>query len=510
MKKTLKILLTAFILPFLISCSKFGTINTDPNVPSTVTPDLLLQQIEVGSFRFWNPNPNDFSTGNLFAKHTVILATNPNPYQYYYSYWPYGSFDAMINLTDLKRMVELSSGQVDSSSYKGIALFMKAWYGFQMTLDMGDIPYSQAGGAENGNFTPKYDKQQDVLNEILADLQSAEQEFANGRLFSGDIMYNGDPVKWRHLCNAMQLKVLQVFGKKITNDQKARFAAIVSAGNLLTEDDNFQLVYSANSNASHPFYNGESQRILIAPSDLVVNFLKQTQDRRLFYFAEPAPAQITGGLSENDYNAYAGAPTQLSATQLALNRQSGIYSLINKRYVAFRDGDPMLIFTYSEQCFIIAEAIEEGWLPGSAQTYYENGVKAILNYYMNLSSAPPDYLHGMPITQNYIDNYFTGAAAYNTAGTTQDRIKQIVTQRWLLDYFQGNALFSYKTFLRTGYPQFPLDPSTSMNPENPAVYPKRWKYPPSELTTNPVNYNKAIQDQYGGFDGIDKVPWWLQ
>lgn len=510
MKNFLYIAIVMLLAGTISSCNKFNEYNTNPDVPVTVTPEMLATQLLKDNYRFWNVNPTDFASSNLWAKHTVVLETNPNPNQYYYSYYPYGSFGGMQKTTNLKRMVELSVGNPTESSFRGLALFIKAWNGFGTTIDMGDIPYSEAGKAEEGIFTPKYDKQSDVIGQILADLKAAEEAFATGKTFGGDIMLNGDPVKWRRLCNAMQLKVLQTISKKITPEQKARFAAIVAAGNLLTQDDNFQLTYTDNPNATHPFFNGENRRVVTAPSDLVVDFLKTNKDRRLFYFAEPAASKITGGLLENDYDAYVGAPTALSADQLALNRAANLYSLLNKRYVALRAGDPMLQFTYSEQCFIIAEAIEEGWLTGNAQTYYENGVKAILKYYMNLPSAPASYLHGMAITQNYIDNYFTGEAAYKTAGTKQDRLRQIITQRWLLDYFQGNSLFSYKTFLRTGLPDFPINPATSLNPEDPATYPKRWKYPPSELTTNPDNYNKAVQDQFAGFDGINKAPWWLQ
>ena len=42
-------------------------------------------------------------------------------------------------------------------------------------------------------------------------------------------MYDGDVSKWRKLCNAMQLKVIQTMSKQATADQKARFAAIVNA-----------------------------------------------------------------------------------------------------------------------------------------------------------------------------------------------------------------------------------------------------------------------------------------
>jgi hypothetical protein len=321
-------------------------------------------------------------------------------------------------------------------------------------------------------------------------------------------MYNGDVTKWRKLSNAMQLKVLQTMSKKITPEQKTRFAAIVAANNLMTGNaDVFQLVYTTNTNATHPFFEGESQRILNGVSKMVVDELKLLNDRRLFYFAEPAIYNINNGLLENDYAAYEGAPTELAADQLALNRQAKKYSLINKRYTMMRDGDPMLLFTYAEQCFIIAEAIEEGWVTGVSQTYYENGVKAMLTYYKGLPSSQTPYLHGMAITQPYIDTYFSGAAAF--AATKNERLQQIWKQRWLIDFFQGNG-GNYPQFLRTGYPVYPLDPATSMNPDDPNVYPKRWKYPPSELNTNPDNYLNAIQTQYGGYDGINETPWYLQ
>jgi hypothetical protein len=441
-----------------------------------------------------------------------MLETNPNPYQYYYSYYPYGSIN-YLKLINLKRMVEFAKGSATESSYKGMELFMKANFAYSMTLDMGDIPYTEAGLAEEGIIKPKYDKQQDVFASILKDLQAAEAFFATGKSFgSADFMYGGDVTKWRKLSNAMQLKVIQTISKKVTAEQKARFAAIVAANNMLTGNaDNFQLTFSDNANASHPFYTGENRRIVMAPSNIVVDALKNFNDRRLFYFAEPAQYLIKAGKLENDFAAYEGAPGELAADLLATNNAAGKYSLINKRYTIPRAGDPTIKFSYSEQCFIIAEAIEEGWLAGDAKAYYENGVKAILAYYKDLPAvtAIPANLHGMAITQPYIDGYFTGEAAYKTGGTKTDRLKQIWMQRYLLDFFQANSQ-AYNNFLRTGYPNFPLDPKTSMNPEDKNVYPKRWMYPTGELTTNPENYKKAVDEQYGGYDGINQVPWWIK
>lgn len=508
MKKLIYILTIVFLI-ITVSCDNFEDINTDPNKTNEVTPSMLATQILKDTYRFWNPNPNDFTSANLFNKHIAMLETNPNPGQYYYSYYPYGSFGSFTRLTDLQFMVQFAEGSQYESSYQGLVLFLKASFGFSATMNMGDIPYSEAGKATDGITRPIYDKQADVFLQILNDLQEAESYFAQGVNFDGDIMFGGKVAKWRKLCNAMQLKVIQTISKKATSDQKARFAAIVSAGNLMQgNDDNFKLAFTEMPNASYPMWNGEDRRNYTGVSELVVNSLKNFNDRRLFYFAEPAKAMIDGGKTASDFDAYVGAPTEISAEQLALNNAKGTYSLLNKRYPVFRDGDPMLYFTYSEQCFIIAEAIEEGWVSGDAQTYYKNGVKAMLEYYKNLPHTA-GYVHGMAINQSYIDNYFTGAAAYATGGSKQERLQQIWTQRWLIDFFQGNG-GNYHQFLRTGYPVYPLNPSTSLNPEDPAIYPKRWMYPTDEQTKNPENYQKAIDEQYGGYDGINQVPWWLK
>ena len=499
------------LITTLHACSDFEVLNTNPDASTIVSSDMIATQTLKNTYRFWNPNPTDFATGNLWNKHIAVLETNANPYQYYYSYWPYGDFGSYAYVTGLDKMVEFSKGTLLEPSYQGLALFLKAWFGFNATLDMGDVPYSEVGKMDEGIRYPKYDKQEDVITYILDDLKKAEENFAKGKDFNGDIMMDGKVVKWRRLCNAMQLKVIQTFGKKATSAQKARFAEIVAANNLMqSNDDNFSLKYSDNQNSWHPFSNnGEDRRKVTALAKLTVDVLKNLKDRRLFYFAEPAEALIKAGKNESDYEAYEGAPTELAAEPLAVNNQAGKYSLMNKRYVAIHAGDPMLYFTYSEQCLILAEAAEEGWITSAAKTYYENGVRATLNYYKGLTSAPASYLHGMAITDDYINNYFTGNAAYAVSGSKTDRLHQIWIQRWLIDFFQGNGGRYYFQFLRTGYPEFPFDANTCLNPDG-KTFPKRWMYPTSEQTTNPENYKKAIQDQFGGYDGINQLTWWLK
>ncbi|WP_372745825.1 SusD/RagB family nutrient-binding outer membrane lipoprotein [Lutibacter sp.] len=512
MKNFKYILMVLFILDIATSCSNYEELNTNPDTASTVSPEMLAAGVLKGTYRFWNPNPNDFTTANL-GDHYVVDQDIQGAQ--YYNPYAYGSFGSFLYLTDLKRMVEYSEGSINESSYKGLALFMKAYYGYYATINMGDIPYSEAGLAEEGNVTPIYDKQSDVFVQVLEDLRAAEEYFAAGTTFSGDMMYTGNATKWRKLCNGMQLKVIQTMSKKATAAQKARFAEIVAANNLLVDNtDNFKLTYTDYSGTNHPFYSAtETKRLKVILSKLVVDILKNNNDRRLFYFAEPASALIASGKLESDFEAYEGALSSLENGIITSNNLAGNYSTINKRYGAIQAGDPMIRFTYGEQCFIIAEAIEEGWVSGGtslAKTYYQNGVKAMLGVFMSLPAASAaNYAHGMPINQTYIDNYFTGNAAYAETGTKEDRLHQIWNQRYLIDFFQGNSGY-YHQFLRVGYPVLPLDPATSQNPDDNTLYPHRLKYPTSEITTNPENYQLAIDSQYGGYDGINKIPWYLQ
>ena len=510
--KTIKYIATALCAALtLLSCSHFEDMNQSPDKTTKAPSSWIATSVMKSAFRFQgNQVPKEFyQAANQTNKLICRFAATENLVQYYYSYSPYGSFDPYLNLTDLALMSKYAEGTAQADSYKGFELFMKAWYGLRMTLAMGDIPYSEAGRASEGISKPVYDKQADVFAQIIEDFGKAAEHFSKGAKFEGDIMYGGDPLKWEKLSNVMRLKTIQTISKKATAEQKALFGQIVSSAKLMEgKADDFKLVYTTNPNATYPFFDGAVDRTGVGISELCAETLKTLKDRRLFYFSDPAEALLAGGRTESDFEAYAGGPTQMAAEQLAVNAAAGEYSYVNERYTKFRDGDPLLMVTYSEQCFIIAEAIEEGWVSGNAKTWYENGVKAQLEHYRDLNAQNNPYLHGMKIDDAYIASYFTGEAAYKTSGSKTDRLRQIWTQRWLIDYFSGRDEY-YWQFIRTGWPEYPLDPATCMNPEG-KTWPKRWMYPTSEQTTNPDNYKKAIDEQFGGHDGVNKLPWWQQ
>ena len=80
-------------------------------------------------------------------------------------------------LTSCAKMVEQASDD-QKDAYQGLAYFMKAYKLFYFSLEVGDIPYSEALQGEVDNIKPKYDTQKEVMLSILDDLDKAYESFS--------------------------------------------------------------------------------------------------------------------------------------------------------------------------------------------------------------------------------------------------------------------------------------------------------------------------------------------
>jgi hypothetical protein len=419
------------------------------------------------------------------------------------------SFGSMTILPNIDAMLKLAKGSVMEDSYKGVASFAKAYTFFKMTMWMGDIPYSEAGKGAEGLYKPKYDTQEEIFIAILNELKAADQYFANGVAFEGDpTPYNGDPAKWRNATNAFALRVLMSLSKKdgvVSLDVKARFSEIVAAGNLMDLTTGYWgLDYSPLN--PHPLYSANS---MFTPktviSSLLIKNLKELNDRRLFYYCEPAPVQIVLGKLESDTAAYNGVDVSKNYGDMNLEFIADKLSILNKRYSTEEACEPHMMMTYAEQQLILAEARIREWITtGTAQTYYEEGVKAAL---ADIMATTASYAHSKPIDQAYIDGYFTGEAAFKA--TTDEQLKQIWMQGYLLRFMQDSD-FSYFEYRRNSYPDFPINPATNLNENKPDAIPLRALYPGSETSYNRDNLVEALNRQYDGYDEVNKVMWILK
>lgn len=501
-----KLIYTVFLASVaFVACSKFDDLNTNPDSTTEVTAAMLATGVELKTFES-SGDAKAYISYSALPKYVAYLTESAMGTQY--NSIDRCSFGSYTQWPNYEKMIEYVAGTEYEFSYRGLAGFLKSYNAYNLTMQTGDIPYSEAGRGKEGNVTPKYDTQEDVFKYILAELRTAASNFARGRDFSGDLIYSGSVAKWRKATNALRLKVLLSLSKKISAEQISEFDAIVKAEPLMeSNDDNLQLVYTTTSGTWHPLYNQTLFNPYTAVSELVVDELKRLSDRRLFYFAEPATARLSAGDSENEFDAYVGANTAADFSVSASEFQEGRFSPINERYISEQAGDPYLHLSYAEQCLIIAEGIERGWTSGDAKTCYEHGVKAALSLVASYDPAGK-YNHGMSIDDAYIASYFNGPAAY--AATKEERLEQIWMQKYLLKFLQA-GYDAYMEVRRTGYPVFPNDPNTSLNIDNKEGFPTRWQYPEGETKTNFENLDAALKRQFeNGYDGTNELMWLLK
>lgn len=507
-KNTIQIFTAVLLIVTLFSgCNQFEDINTDPDTTTQVSASMLCTNVVLRVTRFSGRDGKALISDNALPKY--VGYANEGQLDAQYNKIGSSDFGGMTILPNIDKMIEYAKGDVMEDSYKGVGKLMRAMMFYRLTMEMGDIPYSETNQGADGLYRPKYDQQEQIFKGILDDLKAADQFFANGKTFAGDpTPYNGDPVKWRKATNSFALKVLMSLSKKesvASLNIKSRFAEIVAANNLLEKNTGFYgLVYSSQN--KHPLSGTNdlfTSRTVI--SSLVMDNLKKLNDRRMYYFAEPAGAEIAGGKTQTDPAAYVGVDVAMDYATMNAHHSANKYSLLNFRYLKEEACEPLMVITYAEQQLILAEARIKGWITtGTAQTYYEEGVKSALAAVMATKAS---YAHGMAITQAYIDAYFTGEAAFKSNST--DQLKQIWMQRYLLNFMQ-DAETSYFEYRRNNYPEFPINPATSLNENNKNGLPMRWLYPGSETNYNRDNLVEALNRQFDGYDEVNKLMWLLK
>jgi len=505
-RSILVIVITSALLP---SCKKFDEINTNPNSPTKTTASLLATNLIL--------NITSASGGKTFILPALTnkqMAWGELPQGEQYNNFGSASFGGLTVLMNVQKMID-AAAEGDKKAYTGLGLFIKAYKLYYLSLSVGDIPYSEALNAETGNVTPKYDPQKQVMQQVLRDLESSSAAFAAGRNFSGDPLLGGNVDTWRRIVNSFRLKVLISLSKKETDPDlkiKENFVKIMQNEPLLrSNSDNLQLVYSDKANQLYPFNNSINKFTSYSMvSSVMVDTLKKYGDYRLFYYAAPSLYKTqTEGKLPSDWDAYLGTDPSAEFTSIVSLFNAKKYSQLNLRYTAYAPGEPLIRIGYAEQNYIIAEAIVRGWASGSAKTYYEEGIRASMNF---INGATPDdvkYHSDRKITSAYISDTYLKNENVSFSSVQNRELKQIWMQKYLL-YFMQYPYDAYYDYRRTGYPNLPVNPATSTNPFDKTQIPVRYTYPSDEYNYNLENLKGALDRQYKGNDRTDGVMWILQ
>lgn len=484
----------ASLLAGMTSCSDFEEININPNNPSTVPANLLLPTII--STTASSITGSGAGAAGQFVQHLNYTGGNNEGFGRFVITG--ASFreewnGPMRNVKDINQVLEIAESS-EQPEYQAVGLICKVQVLQLMTDAYGDIPYDEAGRADEGYEFPHFEHQQDVYQKMLDDLDTANELLKNlssGTSIDNDILYDGDLQKWRKLANTLRVRILMRMSAQL--DVTERIVAVFNNPDeypvFESIDDEATLVYN-NSTDFYRWYiqeqnlpadgSGVDFGSELRISEAIVDSLQMHNDPRLTIYTAP---------TRNSYNAnkqdptqplvYRGQPAGLSAVEQAeLNKDD--YSVLSR---TIRSESRAFLVTYSELMLLKAEAIVRGIINGDASDTYTQGVRASIEKWGFVDADDTDA--------------FLSRTDMQLADDTTRALSQIGTQMWIDSFLNGFE--GYANWRRTGYPQLYVGPSVLSD------IPVRYIY--SDNEQNNPNLISWTNEQYGRMVNETDLVW---
>lgn len=475
----------AFLVIGLIllgSCTKdFEEMNINPNDPTDVQADVLftyvLRQI---SEDLYNVTDDGEYTSSMVGHISKIQYIDEARYEYRPAHISDLWTDLYTRISDINKLM-MKARENENPDMEAAALTLRAFEWQKITDTWRDVPYTEGVSGEEGITNPAYDTQDVIYNGIISDLETAANLFdpdaLGANVGTGDIIYNGDVLKWQKFCNSMRLRV--AIRISFVDAAKARSIIESVLGNpasypvMTSNDDNFQLKWTTAPPYREPFFENSLERDDHACAKAIIDTLINYNDPRLAEYAHPA-------VSDGIYRGIvAGIESEKEGFEL------NTISRMGYRYRDQADGYTYWM-RYPEIQFIIAEAAQGGWTTGTtAQVAYEAGVTASLEE------------HGA--TAGEITTYLSGPDVVFTSGK---ELTQIWTQKWISLFKQGFE--AWAEVRRTDVPFRPAAPGSFYPGHNRSPF--RYLYPDEEVKLNKANYDMYKGNITDAFWG--QQMWW--
>ncbi|WP_027379167.1 SusD/RagB family nutrient-binding outer membrane lipoprotein [Chryseobacterium daeguense] len=481
MKKTiLKYFLLAGLGLVTLSCDRtLDEINTDTSriLEPEVSSFLAPAQYNMASINYMRANDFTFDIMQV----SLDFPNEGNSLSRYYMTENTGAGFWNNNYRWLKQIRDLKMAAIKSNdkNYQAIALVMNAWILSNLTDSFGDVPFTEASRLDEGITQPKFDKQKDIYIQLLNDLKEANSLFITNKPISGtDLFYNAGTdtngiTNWKKFCNSLSLRLLtRILSKNGEVNVHERIQEIINNPTTFpifqSNAETAKLNITGVAPLLPPIARPQDFTTGRAASAFFVETLKQNNDPRMSMFFGQAK-----DLATNANIGYKGAPSGYAFGTTFNYQPSNMNQNLAKAPLN------ILIYPYAELQFTLSELAFKGIIPGNAQTFYENGVKATIEQWGSTMPA----------------NYFTNPnVAYN--GT----LERIMLQKYVALFFVDQQQWFEKR--RTGFPVLPNNGGLLNN----GNLPSRLMYPPNPKVLNTANYQTAVQ-QMGG-DDINVKVWW--
>ncbi|WP_339654138.1 SusD/RagB family nutrient-binding outer membrane lipoprotein [uncultured Salegentibacter sp.] len=461
----------------LAGCTKdFEEINTDPNSPESVDPQFLLANIISVE-----ANMNTYDQGFRLANYLDQFAASVEfeRIDRYEMGSNSGYWNNIFRLqSDIRSMKELPAS---NEAYAAVGDILQSYLFSQLTDMWGDVPYTEAIQALDGNFTPKYDTQENIYTHpetgILAILERSATTLENTTAsIKGDVMFQNDLDKWVRFANSLRLRYLMRISNRLTDYSKIQ--ELADSGKLIeSNSQNAVVPYLSTAPNQWPmFLTGLGLYQEHRMTKTVDSVLTIWNDPRVEVLYKPTQKSINDGSPEYKGLANGQSRETISSKGINLNDIS-LFGAMFRDIPHAVNGQYM---QYAEVQFALAEAAERGYISQDPEPHYREGIKANFEY-LDVE---------VPI------NYFSREAI----ALGKDNLTKILTQKWLSLINNGHeAWFNVR---RTGIPNLKPGPD-NLNDDR---FPVRYLYPESEQATNRMNYEEAAE-RIGG-DNINSKGWW--
>jgi hypothetical protein len=367
-----------------------------------------------------------------------------------------GMYDALGDIRNIKRRALAE----ENWKYYLIATTLEVQASQVLTDFYGSIPYTEANN--NTILEPKFNTGEEVYALMIEDINAALSKDLSASKGSNpggdDFIFGGNMGNWTKLANTIKLKIYM----RQTNSSRATIAnagitEMLNSGVQFLTVDAAMTQFSDAINQSNPLYEYNNRRLNVATnlrmSTTLASFFDENVDpRKGAYY-------LTGNsLNQGDFNNPIGAGT-IAIVKLAATT-------------------PALLMSKEESFLLQAEALERYKSGTGAKALYDAAINANFSRY-GLNGAA----------------FVSGAYAYPTAGTLENKIEAIITQKWIAS-FPGNGFEAFFEKNRTGYPTtsavaqsdnayVPGQFAYAVNGTTGGLFPKRIAYPLSERNANP-------------------------
>ena len=403
---------------------------------------------------FWSQYWTQSNTANQF-KDIDNYSAGTADYNFIWN----GMFDALGDIRTVKRKAYAEGNW----KYYLITTTLEAQASQILTDMYGSIPYKEAG--YSNILTPHFNTGEEVYQFMIEDLDDALSKDLSTSVglvpANDDLVFAGDMNKWTQFANTLKLKIYM----RQTNSSRAAIAdagiiALLGSGvTFLNEDAGVSTplkpIFTDAANQRNPLYEYTVKALNVATnlrmSTTLSSYLDANSDPRKGKYYDSG-----NSLDQGNYNSTAGTIATIKLSPTA----------------------PVYFLTKEESLLLQAEAAERYNGGAGAKALYDAAVTTNFARY-GLDAAP----------------FLTGAYAYPAAGTFDDKLEAIITQKWVAS-FPGNGFEAFFEKNRTDFPRtspvaqssgsyVPGQLAISLTATQGPLFPKRIVYPLSERNANP-------------------------